>query len=160
VSTDAWKALSDEPGEPLPFDDTISDDEWDRWMHYPRKVQEALARGDVTEGELLARIAASADAELCPRCCERPATIESTGLCRPCHDKALAAAHREYMAEVAANQERATARQQSKRLRDELGLPPVRGYLARGIGLSTAYGVRKDGRPTVGSDPHPRHSDR
>jgi hypothetical protein len=150
-------------GEPLaPFEPGPYDALWDELgeSKHGRELQLLVTRGQLTMQQLFERITGDTDAELCPRCCERPATIESTGLCRPCHDKALAAAHREYMAEVAANQERATARQQSKRLRAELGLPPVRGYLARGIGLSTAYGVRKDGKPTVGSDPHPRHSDR
>jgi len=125
----------------------MSDDDFAK---LPIGVQQAIARGDVTLEELEARITAGLGAELCPRCACRPGTNSVSGLCVPCHEKALSDAHREYQSEVLAHQEYNAAKKQSQRVREELDVPLDRGACGR-IGLSASWGVRKDGRPMIGA---------
>lgn len=114
----------------------------------PVALQQAVARGEVDLDTLLERVTGS-QAELCPRCATRPITQRSTGLCRPCHDKALSAALREVRAEQAATQQRAAERKRSERFRTEHGIPKDPGATRRIAGLSCEFGVRRDGRPTL-----------
>jgi hypothetical protein len=62
-----------------------------------------------------------ADAELCPLCVARPVRVIATGLCRLCHLRELAEAHREAVDELEAQRELWTARQQLKRARGRNG---------------------------------------
>ena len=62
-----------------------------------------------------------AEAELCPLCVARPIRVAATGLCRVCHLRELAEAHREAVEELEAQRELWTARQQLKRARDRAG---------------------------------------
>ena len=62
-----------------------------------------------------------ADAELCPLCVARPIRVAATGLCRVCHLRELAEAHREAIEELEAQRELWTARQQLKRARERAG---------------------------------------
>ena len=62
-----------------------------------------------------------AEAELCPLCVARPIRVGATGLCRVCHLRGLAEAHREALEELEAQRELWTARQQLKRARERAG---------------------------------------
>ena len=62
-----------------------------------------------------------AGAELCPLCVARPIRVAATGLCRVCHLRELAEAHREAIEELEAQRELWTARQQLKRARARAG---------------------------------------
>ena len=82
----------------------------------------AALRDDVLAGRVNAtmiaeRIRIDAEAELCPQCTARPIRVASSGLCRVCHDHALADAHREALAELEARRGVWTHRQRLKRAR-------------------------------------------
>lgn len=119
----------------------------DLFEYLPTPLQQAVARGDVGLSELLERVTSTQASELCPRCAKRPQEVPS-GLCRVCWARATVAAHEEYRAEIVAKAEMVNARQKSKRLRDRLGVDPDVGAVYR-IGGSAAYGVRRDGSPTL-----------
>lgn len=72
---------------------------------------------------ILERQRVDADAELCPRCATRPASVRQTGLCPPCHKRRLAEVHREIVADQEASRELWQARQAVKRARDKAGEP-------------------------------------
>jgi len=61
------------------------------------------------------------EAALCPSCGHRPATVQSSGLCIPCHKRHLATVHRDLLAEQEAGRELWRARQALKRSRDRAG---------------------------------------
>lgn len=80
---------------------------------------EALA-GALDLGELdrtVRRLARAINAELCPLCSQRPQET-GTGLCRPCHLRQLAEAHRAVSAERLAERELWQARQDKHRRKD------------------------------------------
>jgi len=58
------------------------------------------------------------DAELCPSCARRTINVPATGLCRPCHMRHLADAHREALAELHAGRELWAERQRLHRARE------------------------------------------
>lgn len=75
-----------------------------------------------TAALILTRQQLDEEAELCPSCGYRLATVRQTGLCLPCHKRRLAEAHREIAAELEATRDHWQAKQQSKRARDRAGV--------------------------------------
>jgi hypothetical protein len=85
-----------------------------RGVSLKRDLRADLAR-DRRLAELVARnLSLPRDADLCPACARRPITVHSTGLCGVCHMKKLAEAHRDALAEIAAQRELLAARQQHR----------------------------------------------
>ena len=80
-----------------------------------------FACGRVDPLVLAARMRLDAEAELCPKCVALPIRVASTGLCRVCHLRELAEAHREAIEELEAQRALWTARQQLKRVRERVG---------------------------------------
>lgn len=77
-----------------------------------------LALDGISDAErALRRVLLDLSGELCPSCTYRPAEVASTGLCNVCHDRRLAAAHRQEVVTVSARRELVTARQQKHRAR-------------------------------------------
>lgn len=79
------------------------------------ELREDLLSGKVDAAVIARRMAADHDAELCPCCGRRPVRVEASGMCRVCHLEALAAHHLELLAEIQAQRELWTARQQVHR---------------------------------------------
>jgi DNA repair exonuclease SbcCD ATPase subunit len=73
--------------------------------------------GRVDQGLLARRLRLDAEAEICPLCVARPIRLTATGLCRVCHLRELAEAHREAIDELETQRELWTARQRLKRAR-------------------------------------------
>jgi hypothetical protein len=90
-----------------------------RGVPISRLIRESVVSGQIPAEALDARIALGAGADLCPGCGVREIAVASSGLCRPCHLRRLAAAHRDALADLAAEadamQELWTCRQQVKR---------------------------------------------
>jgi hypothetical protein len=89
-----------------------------RGVSLRRELRADLARGRVDPEVLASRMKLNADAGVCPLCVARPVRVAATGLCRVCHLRELAEAHREAIEELEAQRELWTARQQLKRVRD------------------------------------------
>lgn len=126
MSTPEWRALSDDhnaAGKPLPAEPGGPWD--DLWPHLSVVQQQLVASGRVTFEELLERVTAAADAELCPRCARHPVSAQygRLGLCAPCARAAMIDAANETLAEIAAGRESAKVRQQVRRARIDAGLP-------------------------------------
>lgn len=89
-------------------------------------VRRDILAGDISAEQFIGYLesaAASARGErrlLCPACTAREVTMASTGLCRPCHNRSLAEAHRHAKAERESQRELWTERQRNKRRRDSL----------------------------------------
>lgn len=86
----------------------------------PRMREDALAgKVDlaVLEAQVI-RMVREGTRPLCPSCGKREQTVNSTGLCSPCHLRRLAAAHLDRIAETEAQRNLDSARQQAKRARD------------------------------------------
>jgi hypothetical protein len=90
-----------------------------RGVSLPAELRRGLLRTRVAEA-VAARVALDEEAALCPACAARPIRVASTGLCRVCHLRRLAEAHREQLAEVEARRALWSARQDLKRARDRL----------------------------------------
>ena len=86
-----------------------------------------MTSGRIPAEAIDARIALDSGADLCPCCATREISVASSGLCRPCHLKRLAAAHRDSLSDLAAEEEALrelwTCRQELKRARDVVGSP-------------------------------------
>ncbi|HXF73984.1 MAG TPA: hypothetical protein VNO79_15415 [Actinomycetota bacterium] len=68
-----------------------------------RRLREQVLSGELDPAEVEARGAAVLlGADLCPACASRPPEVASTGLCRPCHLRALAHGVAHVRAEVSA----------------------------------------------------------
>ena len=94
-----------------------------RGVSLRRDLRTDLTGGRVDPEVLASRMKRDADAELCPLCVARPIRVAATGLCRVCHLRALAEAHREAIEELEAQRELWTARQQLKRARERTHEP-------------------------------------
>jgi hypothetical protein len=92
-----------------------------RGVSLRRELRTDLTGGRVDPEVLATRMRLDADAELCPLCVARPIRVIATGLCRVCHLRELAEAHREAIEELEAQRELWTARQQLKRARERAG---------------------------------------
>jgi hypothetical protein len=92
-----------------------------RGVSLRRSLRADLVGGRVDPEVLARRMQLDEDAELCPLCVARPIRVAATGLCRVCHLRELAAAHREALEELEAQRVLWTARQQLKRARDRAG---------------------------------------
>lgn len=92
-----------------------------RGVSLRRELRADLVSGRVDQELLARRLRLDAEAELCPLCVARPIRVAATGLCRVCHLRELAEAHREALEELEAQRELWTARQQLKRARDRAG---------------------------------------
>ena len=82
-----------------------------------RGLRDDLAAGRVDPEVLARRMKTDAAAELHPLCVARPIRVTATGLCRVCHLRELAEAHREAIEELEAQRGLRAARQQLKRAR-------------------------------------------
>lgn len=81
-----------------------------------RRLREQILAGELDPAEVEARGAAVLlGAELCPACAARPPEVSSTGLCRPCHLRALAHGAAHVRAEVAARRAWDAERQRKHR---------------------------------------------
>lgn len=57
---------------------------------------------------------------ICPSCVARPAIVQSTGLCRPCHDMVLVEGHQHHKAARESNRQLQKHKQRAKRARDQV----------------------------------------
>lgn len=84
-------------------------------------LREAILAGDADVDDLedIARrpLRLAQGAPLCPGCLARPQEVRRTGLCRPCHLRHLAQAHREHQEDRAAQRELWRERQRKHRAR-------------------------------------------
>lgn len=80
------------------------------------RLRRAVLAGELDPGEVEARgRAVLLGLELCPACAARPAEVSSTGLCRPCHLRALAHGAAHVRAEVQARRAWDAERQRKHR---------------------------------------------
>ena len=89
-----------------------------RGVSLPRAVRDDLASGRVDAQLLADRMAAAAEAEICPCCGHRPVRVRSSGYCVPCHRETLIAHHVELLDEIDAQRALWVSRQNLKRARD------------------------------------------
>lgn len=82
-----------------------------------------MASGEVDAEAVVRRMEIARDAELCPCCGKRPATVRSTGWCTVCHKRNLTEAHLEEIDEIEAQRALWAARQKVKRARDREACP-------------------------------------
>lgn len=88
----------------------------------PVPVQQAIARGEVSEQEIEQRLRDATFGDLCPSCCARPINT-SLGLCSVCMRKRSTQAHHALQAEIIAIRANNTAKKQTQRTREEYGIP-------------------------------------
>lgn len=86
-------------------------------------MREDVLAGRVSATTINERLRIDREAELCPSCAVRPAAVQSSGLCRICHNHALADAHREALAVIESQRDVWQSRQELKRARDAIGAP-------------------------------------
>jgi len=130
----AWAKLRDDTnakGDPLPGDPDGPLD--DLWPHLSVQQQCLVASGKVTFEELVDRITAAENRELCPRCTTAPVSpaYQRLGLCVACARKAMNAALDEVLLEIAAEREGNRIKTATKRARLAAGLPTPRGGSSR-----------------------------
>lgn len=130
----AWQALRDDrssTGEPLPPDPDGPLD--DLWPHLSVAQQQLIASGRTTIEELLDRITAAENSELCPRCAGAPvsAVYRRLGLCVTCGRRALNGALEEVLSEIDARREADVLKQRIHRARIAAGIPTPRGGTSR-----------------------------
>lgn len=145
MANDAWKALSDDhnsKGEPLPPEPDGPLD--DLWEHLTIKQQQLVASGRVTLEELVERVTAAENADLCPRCAAAPVsrTYRRLGLCVSCARQAMTAALDETLLEIEAQREADRIKQRIHRGRESAGLPLPRsgGTSKRHVRPASEYG--------------------
>jgi len=129
-----WRALRDDAnskGDPLPGDPDGPLD--DLWPHLSVQQQCLVASGKVTFEELVDRITAAENRELCPRCTTAPVSpaYQRLGLCVACARKAMNAALDEVLLEIAAEREGNRIKTATKRARIAAGIPTPRGGTSR-----------------------------
>ena len=125
-----WRALRDDAnskGDELPPDPDGPLD--DLWPHMTVAQQQLVASGRVTIEELLERVTAAENAELCPRCAGAPVSpiYRRLGLCVACGRRALNLALEEVLTEIDAQRECNRLKTATKRARIAAGLPTPRG---------------------------------
>ena len=130
----AWQALRDDrssTGEPLPPDPDGPLD--DLWPHLTVAQQQLIASGRTTIEELLERVTAAENAELCPWCAGAPVSpiYRRLGLCVTCGRRALNGALEEVLCEVEAQREANRLKTATKRARIAAGIPTPRGGTSR-----------------------------
>lgn len=130
----AWAALRDDvnaKGEPLPPDPDGPLD--DLWPHMTVAQQQLVASGRVTVEQLLERVTAAENAELCPRCAGAPVSpvYRRLGLCVTCARRAMNLALEEALLEIEAQREANRLKTAVKRARIAAGLPTPRGGSSR-----------------------------
>lgn len=121
-----WRSLSDTQtsnGKPVPPEPDGPLD--DLWPHLSVEQQQLVASGHITFEDLIERITASANAELCPRCAMHPISKQYSrlGLCATCARNAMVDAANETLAEIEAMRDSQAARQRVHRARISAGLP-------------------------------------
>ena len=129
-----WQALRDDvnaKGTELPPDPDGPLD--DLWPHLSVQQQCLVASGKVTFEELVDRITAAENAELCPRCTTAPVSpaYQRLGLCVACARKELNEALDETLIEIEAQREANRLKTGVKRARIAAGLPTPRGGSSR-----------------------------
>lgn len=126
MPTAEWSELHDHhnaKGEPLPPEPDGPLD--DLWSDLTVAQQQLVASGRITLEELVDRVTAASNAELCPRCCRdtiSPVFVK-LGLCAACARKARNEALEAKLSELDAQREADMLKQRLHRARVELGLP-------------------------------------
>jgi hypothetical protein len=122
---DRWQALSDEPGDLVPFEPGPFDDLWDLLSV---RQQQLVARGELSLEQLVDRVTSEPDDDLCPRCCVRVITRPRLRLCDTCLKRGFRDAHLLLASDAEALAATVMAKKHSQRARDLADPDRPRGH--------------------------------